>query len=213
MPRNASVAGVMSALGRSGDMYNYATGGTVTTFTNAGKNYRRHLFTTAGAGSLVVMSASLPFRVTIIGGGGNGGLADPPTAFGGGGGGGGGWFNATQTLTVGTYTLQVGDAGTAAASSDSVMTGIATAGGGGNGIRSFNGTGRTDGRAGTGGGNANGANGMSTETNGAEPAASLRTLLDGTVGTWGKGGAAMPGFASGFNPGTDGMVCVEYEIA
>ena len=81
-----------------------ATGGTVTT----SGGFKIHTFTTTGANSFTLTSpASITAQVLVVGGGGAGGSA----YVGGGGGAGGAVFNASFTITAGTYTVTVGAGG------------------------------------------------------------------------------------------------------
>jgi hypothetical protein len=199
--------------------FNDASGGTISTFTNGGFTYRRHLFTTAGAASLVITANPNPFRVTMIGGGGESGYADNLAGDGTPGGSGGGYLGAAVTLPTGTLSMQVGvqcaGANINTAANDTTITGVGTCGGGGHGKRTYNNTGRTDGRAGTLGANSTGGNGGNGDAYDTpqDPSVSFRTLLDGTIGTWGKYGAGVPASGGGTNPGQNGMICIEYVIA
>jgi Concanavalin A-like lectin/glucanases superfamily len=81
-----------------------ATGGTITT----SGLYKIHTFTTTGANTFTLTSpASITAQVLVVGGGGAGGSA----YVGGGGGAGGAVFNASFTITSGTYTVTVGAGG------------------------------------------------------------------------------------------------------
>lgn len=191
--------------------FNIAEGGTVSTFSYGGYTWRRHLFTAVGASTFYVRANPMTFRITFIAGGGQSGYADPPTAGGAAGGSGGGKF-LEQALPAGPIAIQVGRNNTGQDSSvnDSIITGVGTVGGGGHGNRTMYNYNRSDGRPGTWGGNSNGGNGRYATTDSPyDPSSSLRTLIDGTVGTWGKYGAAS---SVGNNDGKDGMVCFEYRI-
>jgi hypothetical protein len=81
-----------------------ATGGTVT----PSGAYKIHTFTTTGNTNFILTSpASITAQVLVVGGGGSGGSA----YVGGGGGAGGAVYNATFTITAGTYTVTVGTGG------------------------------------------------------------------------------------------------------
>ena len=202
-----TIAGVLGT-----PLYNSATGGTITTFTYGGKLYRRHMFTTAGAATFTVLANPQPFRVTMIAGSATSGYSDAPTAGGWPGGSGGGYYLSTA-LPTGSITLQVGARDSTSATSDTVFPGLGTCGGGGQGEREFNRTGRTDGRPGTWGGTSTGGNGLAVgQSTPNDPSASFRTLIDGTTGSWGRYADGVPSFAGGYNHGNDGMVCIEYVI-
>ena len=81
-----------------------ATGGTVTT----SGAYKIHTFTTTGNTTFTLTSpASITAQVLVVAGGGGGGSA----YVGGGGGAGGAVYNATFTITSGSYTVTVGAGG------------------------------------------------------------------------------------------------------
>jgi hypothetical protein len=110
-----------------------ATGGLVTTYTDAGTTYKVHTFTSSGD-FYVTSSGSLEYL--IVAGGGGGGANH------GGGGGAGGYKENTIFLAIGTYSIVVGSGGTGGTSSDSGGSGtsssafsIVTTGGGGGGSR------------------------------------------------------------------------------
>jgi hypothetical protein len=75
-----------------------ATGGTETSYSSGGVDYKVHTFTTSG--SLSVSGAKSVDYLVVAGGGGGGPL--------GGGGGAGGYLSGSQTLTSGTYTVVIG---------------------------------------------------------------------------------------------------------
>lgn len=202
-------------------VYNILSGGTVTTFTDSGLTYRRHLFTTIGAGTLTVQRNPNPFRITMIAGGGESGYNDPDAGEGTPGGSGGGKF-LESALPVGDIAFQVGRQAAGAyinvAANDTTLDGIGTVGGGGHGKRMWNGTGRTNGRTGTWGGASNGGNGGNTSAYDTpnDPSAALRTLLGGVTGLWGKYGAGRPApheSIGGMNAGQNGMLCIEYVVS
>jgi hypothetical protein len=84
-------------------LFNVATGGTVTTATISGLNYRFHTFEAAGTATFTVQANPRIFRILTVGGG-RGGEAD---------GGGGGAIVDTDNviLAVGSYTVTVGAGG------------------------------------------------------------------------------------------------------
>jgi hypothetical protein len=86
-----------------------ASGGTETTITDAGVNYRVHSFTTSGlttANANFVVSTGGDVDVLIVAGGGGGG-----SWVGGGGGGGGIVYRTNLTVAAGTYPISVGGGG------------------------------------------------------------------------------------------------------
>ncbi len=201
-----------------------ATGGTVTDYTQDGKNYRVHTFTSSGTFT-VTQGGSVDYLV-IGGGGGGGGDYSGSHWTGGGGGGAGGYRSsvagessgggataeAPLTLSVGTYTIAVGDGGAGgspdnngANGSDSYIQTLpavdlvrAAGGGGGAGGK---GSARSDGNAGGSGGGGAGNNGS---VGGAGAAAQGHPGGDARInrGSGGGGGAAGAGAISA-NPGTD----------
>jgi len=99
------IGGIASQL-----VFNAATGGTETTFTDAGKTYKRHTFLSNG--TFTISRAVKPFRVAVLGGGGGGGAhAD---GFGSASGSAGGWHAADTTLSVGALTVTIGQGGNGA---------------------------------------------------------------------------------------------------
>lgn len=208
MPRLGTVPGRMAPIGgRSAAPFNDATGGTITTFSYSGKNYRRHTFTTSG--TLTVLNAADLFRVIMIGGGGDSGYADCPTA-GGTAGGWGGAYTIDTLLAPGALAVTVG-----AANGSSTLATVGTVGYGGHGCRQWNSTGWTVGGTGTWAGDSTGAQGEPCGGGGpgADPRPSHYTLRDGTsISAYGVRGPGVPGNPCGFNAGTAGIVVVEYVI-
>jgi len=88
-------------------IFNEATGGTVTTFSSGGKNYKRHVFLSGG--TFTVTRSALPFIVTVVGGGGGGGA--PPDGFQASNGGPGGFYSAPVALSLGAKTVSIGGGG------------------------------------------------------------------------------------------------------
>lgn len=78
--------------------------------------YYYRLFKTTGA--FTIAGGSISADILLVGGGGSGG-AGASGSDAGGGGGGGGILNTTQTMPVGTYTITVGQGGTARTSPSS----------------------------------------------------------------------------------------------
>ena len=94
-----------------------ASGGTITTYTSGGITYKVHTFNTTGANSFVATGyGNLNARVLLVGGGGAGGGSAP--AYSGGGGGGGQVIDTTLTISSGTYSLYIGEAGVGAIQTD-----------------------------------------------------------------------------------------------
>ena len=95
-----------------------ATGGTITEV----GDYAIHSFTTVGSSSFVVskMAAGSTIQVLVLAGGGGGGASNGP--MGGGGGAGGLCYQTGRAISVGTYTLTVGDGGTGGRSSTGACT-------------------------------------------------------------------------------------------
>ena len=128
-----------------------ATGGTITT----SGLYKIHTFTTTGATTFTLTSpGSITAQVLVVGGGGAGGSA----YVGGGGGAGGAVYNATFTITSGSYTVTVGAGGArttvgvgyvGASGTNSSFSSITGTGGGGGG--SYMGVAATNGGCGGGG--------------------------------------------------------------
>lgn len=88
-------------------LFNEATGGTITTFTSDGLNYRRHTFLSNG--TFTVLRSSLPFTIAVVGGGGGGGTS--PDGFGAAAGGPGGFYSGDIALSVGSKNVIVGQGG------------------------------------------------------------------------------------------------------
>ena len=86
-----------------GGSINFPTGGTVTTYTANGLNYRLHTFTADGN---FVAANSGTADMLILGGGGGGG-----NYLGGGGGAGEALYVQNRPITAATYGVQVGDGG------------------------------------------------------------------------------------------------------
>ena len=168
-----------------------ATGGTTTT----SGSYKIHTFTTVGANTFTLTSpASITAQVLVVGGGGSGGSA----YVGGGGGAGGAVFNASFTITSGTYTVTVGAgaprsttgvgyAGTQGVNSS--FSSITGTGGGGGGT--YYNVAATNGGCGGGGGYASGQFGTGSQGGNGAPYGT-----DGNGGfNCGGGGGGMGGTA------------------
>ena len=105
---NANIVGPASkAVSAVPRVFNAATGGTVTTYTRAGRTYRVHTFTSGS--TFTITSAAEPFSVLVVGGGGGSTTAPDGTVSVGGG---GGIINARRTtLPVGSLNVAVGAGG------------------------------------------------------------------------------------------------------
>ena len=200
---------VAKGSGASGQYFNEATGGTITTYTVANETWIQHTFTSSGTFTLT--AATQPIKVRLIGKGGNSGYADCPNAGGGQGGGGGG-YEWQGVLSEGAHTVTVGttpsSGGTHA--QGSTVAGVGTAGGGGNGTRGFYGTDRGNGQAGTWGGTSNGTGGDGSRDGGS---IGFRTLWDGQYNVWGQGAPGRSHSDCGANSApANGVVAITYQI-
>jgi len=88
-----------------------ATGGTVTTASVGGGNYRVHVFN-ASADFIVQIGGTVEYLV-IAGGGSGGSANNTANSEGGGGGGAGGFLTGLLTVTSQTYPITVGAGGAA----------------------------------------------------------------------------------------------------
>lgn len=107
MPRLSNSAGLFGPSGGKGrKRFNDATGGTITTYTSGGKNYRVHTFLSTGTFTPVISDS--PFDVMLVAGGYSGSTGDGATtdAYGYGGPG-GAHYEGTQTITS-AQTVTVG---------------------------------------------------------------------------------------------------------
>jgi len=168
-----------------------ATGGTVTT----SGAFKIHTFTTTGNTNFILTSpASISAQVLVVGGGGAGGSA----YVGGGGGAGGAVFNASFTITAGTYTVTVGAGGVRTSAgvgfvgpsgANSSFSSITGTGGGGGG--SYMNVAATNGGCGGGGPFNNGQFGTGSQGGNGAPFGT-----DGNGGfSCGGGGGGMGGTA------------------
>jgi hypothetical protein len=195
------------------EVFNNAEGGTVTTYTKLGRQWRVHTFT--GNGELNVLNSVKPFRVFIVGGGG-GAQRSPGTGWNSGNGGGGQVIDKDMPVPVDTYAVTVGGGGaggTGGGASDNEP------GGGGGVTKIFNLT-ATGGGGGGGGGAAYGQ--TQSDITGASVPYSGNKGAGGGAGTpatyygEGSGHATGGGGGGGANwspPGQGGIVIVAYEIA
>ena len=88
----------------SGGVTGDGTGGTITTYSSGGNDYKVHSFL-SGTTNFVTLGPGSVDMLLVAGGGGGGGT-------GGGGGGGGMIVQAGRTLTAGTYAIVIGGGGT-----------------------------------------------------------------------------------------------------
>ena len=205
-------------------LYNDATGGTITTFTSGGLNYKRHTFTCAGSKTFTVISNINPFTVLVLGAGG-GGSAGYIASIGvaGSAGGGGGAFEGAVMLAVGDNTGTVGAGGTGGLYATprggnrggSTTFASKTGGGGGGGSTEYDGgqtPGTGDAPTGTGG-----TGGFVTQTPGGNVAATFpgQTLRNsytlGTVANGGGGGSQ--GGPDNGGTGQPGALVITYRVA
>jgi hypothetical protein len=178
------------------------TGGTITTYSSGGTNYVVHTFLADGT-FLVGQAGTLDYVVVGGGGGGGGVLSETP---GGGGGGAGAYRTAAGfSVTALSYSISVGDGGTAGgaalavAGGSSIFSTITSTGGGAGG--SWN-----NGLPSTGGGaTAGGSGGGAGYTNGAGIAGTYGTAggVRNDQGGGGGGGASVAG-ATGPSTGHGG---------
>jgi hypothetical protein len=190
-----------------------AAGGTVTTYSSGGINYKVHTFTSSG--NFTVDTGSKTVNVLIAAGGGAGGWDV------GGGGGAGGYINTNVNVSIGTYQVTVGGGGSrptsgggsALSGSNSSALGLTSIGGGGGGNYS--------GGSGASGGSGGGGSGYGSVTSGGSGTAGQgfaggsATNVAG-VNTTGAGGGGAGGIGSnaidagsdriGFAPGGSGAV-------
>ena len=203
---------------------NDATGGTVTTYTSGGLNYRVHTFTTAG--SLVVSRATHPFQIFAIGGGGGCGANYRNEGFNGGGA--GYVIDQTLDLTETTYSVLVGAGGDAGGNypdggsgraiptegGASSIAGLTAAGGGRGAGYEFAATKNGGSSSGAGAGNpGGGASGSGTNP--------YDSTITGATVHYGYGGTtsgtnAAPGSGGGSagspQAGVAGLVIVAYQV-
>ena len=169
-----------------------ATGGTITTYSSGGVNYKVNTFTSSGT---ITFNKSGSVDVLVVGGGGAGG-----GGIGGGGGGGGVIHLTNSTVSATNYTVSIGGGG-------ATQTGAAQAGddgypGGNGGSTTFSNVAASGG--GGGGSNAGNANTTGTVANGGGGGADIASyhINPGRVGTIntipsGWSGTAYGGFTGG----------------
>ena len=107
--------------------------------------YKVHIFTSSG--DLEVIGGGLVDYLIVAGGGagGRGENSGWPVAYEGGGGGAGGFLTGSTTLSVGSYTIVVGDGGVASDGENSSFNGLVAFGGGKGGSASVGGSGGSGG--------------------------------------------------------------------
>jgi hypothetical protein len=204
-------------------LFNEASGGTVTTFSSGGKNYKRHTFTGSGSKTLTVVRSPNLFTIMVLGAGG-GGSAGYIAGIGVGGayGGGGGAFEGLVTLSVGANAGSVGSGGSGGAypangGSPGGSTSFAskTGGGGQGGKTEYSGGGSPgsgDGPTGTGGLGATVTQSPPYFSAGTFPGETLRNAY--SLGATGKGGGGGPQDGpSGGGTGASGAIVITYEVA
>ena len=145
----------------------FASGGTITTYTSDGKNYKVHTFLTSGTFTSTAATTGGSLEILVVAGGGSGGSVTGYGGFTGGGGAGQVYFNNDYTVYTSTYSIVIGGGGqgytntgnggnttlTGTNSNDSVLTVI---GGGVGGNSLAGGVGYT---GGSGGGSCSGHQG------------------------------------------------------
>lgn len=222
MPFISSIPGNFSPIGRGLIPFNNATGGTITTTTISGFTYRVHTFP-VGTTTFTVLSAARPFEVLIGAGGGGGGGSF--TYYGLGAGSGGVYQNLNMLLSVQSYSVVVGGAGSGGGPGSN---------GGSGGNSSFNGVVSGGGGFGAGGLDSRSGGTGGTGANGGESGASGRPFAGAFANTsannatslsiyssnsWsvtgrsagGSGGTEPTGSSSGAS-GQAGIVVVRYRI-
>lgn len=192
-------------------LFNDATGGTITTFTDGGLNYKRHTFTTNG--TFTITASAMPFTVAVVGGGGGGGA--PPDGFAASAGGPGGFHVGAVTFTNGAKTVTVGGGGASG--------GDVRIGGGGCGVGGQGGSSSVTGGFTAGGGKGGAGFGCSETAVGVgdpAPAANggvtaRQNTTYGLASSVGNGGAAAVGPYPGTSAtaGLSGAVVIQYQVA
>jgi len=222
---NTAKGNVESTTSQSKVVQGVATGGTVSTYSSGGTNYKVHKFTSSG--NLVVPTGLTLSNCNIVIVGGGGGSGAYGNGGGGGGGGGGGYGNATvSSLTAGTYSITIGAGGAqhATGSNTSVPSAFqgnlssthfnsGTFGGGGAGAYGSNAAGNIG--ASGGGGNPVSGGAGSTYFSGTQGniGGSVGSLSQGDNGAAGGGGAGSAGSnASWTNSGSGGGAGVALTI-
>lgn len=186
--------------------YAAASGGTTSSITAGGVNYKLHTFTTSG--TLTINTAGFVDIMAIGAGGGGHGTVFAPTT-GGGGGGGEIYLEIRRYMNAGTYAVAIGAGVTAGLGGRTYMNdnafgfGVLAAQGGGPG--GYTGGGSSYGGAGGGGGSYGGAYGGGTTLIGRGISRDGGQAAGGDGGSGGGGGAGgNGGNASGFTGGSGG---------
>ena len=143
-----------------------ATGGTIVDYADASRRYRSHIFTEDDNFEILSLGESdATVSFLLVGGGGSGGAGSSVGVFsGGGGGGGGGVLYGSTTVSVGNYSISVGEGGLASSSTgndgeNSSAFGTSVTGGGGGGSQKDTAAGRSGGAGGGGANNGLGGSG------------------------------------------------------
>ncbi len=190
------------------------TGGTETTYTSGGINYKVHTFLSS---STFTVNSLGPFDSLIIAGGGGGG-ASGGSGWQGGHGGAGGYLafsNSSLGLSLGSNTVTVGAGGASANNGTNSVLGNQTAIGGGHGGQGdYPGAGQAGAAGGSGGGGGQGYNspgpgagGAGTSGQGFAGAAATSAPYvpgggGGSGGTPSTGGAGGPGTSNSIRAGS-----------
>jgi len=194
----------MSGLGRKA--YNNATGGTIVEYTQGGKRYRSHTFTSGGTFIVVSKQTGMPFDIVGGGGGGGGGQGVNGEPCGGRGGYGPASQILNVALSVQSYSVYIGGGGSGA--SQEAWGWGNGGGGGGTGMSPVFSTGGGGGGVGPGD-----ENHRRTPSVGSPDGPTLVNTFNGSSvqysGAYGNGGC---GSANG-NGGGSGRLCIRYEIA
>ena len=95
---------------QSGKIFMDASGGSTATYTEGGKNYKAHTFTSSSNFVINTLGDGAT-QVFVLGGGGGGGSGNSDPASGGGGGAGGYNLTTNSFSSVGTYPIVVGAGG------------------------------------------------------------------------------------------------------
>ena len=189
-----------------------ATGGSVTTYTSGGVNYKVHTFLTSNN---FVVTGGGTAELLLVAGGGGVSAAEGYSGSTGGGGAGGMVEVASKTVSVGTHAIVVGIGGALSnntavpASSGGDSTGLGfTAKGGGGGV-DYGTTPAASGGSGAGGSESSGVAGSSTQSSNCATGAVCygnagSNAAGYTSGSGGGGGASAAGSGVGTNSGGAG---------
>ena len=184
------------------------TGGTITTYTDSGTNYRVHSFTSSGTFTNTISGLSATYLI-VAGGGGAGSDSDT-----GGGGGAGGLLTGTTSPSVAGHSISVGSGGSGGAVSNggqyapwkrgttggnSSAFGLTAYGGGWGNTRVSGSAGGSGGSGGGGGDNGNQPGGSGTSGQGHSGGGN--TAMNSHSGNDQGGGGGAGGAGSGRHPG------------